>query len=62
MRRTALGFLCLPALVAQAPSAYDTLLAPYFAADQAGASVLVMKEGKVVGIITKADLFKIAKS
>jgi CubicO group peptidase (beta-lactamase class C family) len=55
-----LFLLAVPSLVAQAPKAvsakvaehvaspYDTLLEPYFQADQAGASVLVMKDGKTL--------------
>ncbi len=40
--------LPLVALVASAQTPYDSLLTPRFAADQAGATVLVMKEGKVL--------------
>lgn len=48
MSRFAPWALPLAALVAPAQTPYEALLASRFAADQAGASVLVMKEGKVL--------------
>ncbi len=48
MSRTPFRALPLVALVASAQTPYDSLLSSRFAADQAGASVLVMKEGKVL--------------
>jgi D-alanyl-D-alanine carboxypeptidase len=48
MSRSALWAIPLAALVLTAQTPYDALLAPRFAGDQAGASVLVMKEGKVL--------------
>ena len=48
MLRRAPWALPLAALVASAQTPYEALLAPRFPADQAGATVLVMKEGKTL--------------